>query len=141
MNLTINKIIADNIVNYGMKQTRKFNYIVSMDTYLKDYDEKSKKYILENLEEIIDNIDTNEKVLDLIVDENNGVKDIDMIFYWEYLMTPFEKRICDNAKNLGIELDFGDVRNIASDLLDNDAFNENLTNKIKFYGNERELEL
>ena len=38
--LSINKLIANDIVNYGMDRTMSFNYIVSLDSFLDDYDEK-----------------------------------------------------------------------------------------------------
>lgn len=139
MNLTINKLIANDIIDYGMKQTSEFSYTVSLDTYLENYDEKSKNYILENLDEIIDDIGSNEKIADLIVDENNGTKDIDMVFYWGHLITPFEKKICQNAECLDVALAFEDIKDIESEILDDENFNKNLDSKIEFYGNERSL--
>ena len=140
MNLTINKLIANDIINYGMDQTSGFNYIVYMDTYLNEYDNESQKYILDNLDKIIDDISANENVADLVVDEKNGTKRIDMVFYWDSLMTPVEKIVCDNAKTLGIDLELDDIRDIANDILDDDAFNDDLVNKIKSYDNGKDLD-
>ena len=39
--LNLNKLIANDIINYGMDNTLGTNYIVSLDTFLKDYDDKS----------------------------------------------------------------------------------------------------
>ena len=39
--LNLNKLIANDIVNYGMDKTTSFNYIVSLNDFLDDYDEES----------------------------------------------------------------------------------------------------
>ena len=36
--LSISKLIANDIVNYGMDKTTSFNYIVSLNDFLDDYD-------------------------------------------------------------------------------------------------------
>ena len=56
MKLTINKLIANDMINYGMDKTSSFNYIVSLNSYLEEYDEESQKYIKENLDDIKDDI-------------------------------------------------------------------------------------
>ena len=43
--LNLNKLIANDIVNYGMDKTTSFNYIVSLNDFLDDYDEESIIYI------------------------------------------------------------------------------------------------
>ena len=39
--LNLNKLIANDIINYGMDNTLGTNYIVSLDTFLKDYDDET----------------------------------------------------------------------------------------------------
>ena len=121
MKLTINKLIANDMINYGMDKTSSFNYIVSLNSYLEEYDEESQKYIKENLDDIKDDIDFN------------------MVFYWGYLLTQTEKIVYENAKRNNIELDFEDIKDIASEILDDDAFNDDITNRLKNYDKEQEL--
>ena len=45
MKMSICKLIANDIVNYGMDQTSNFNYIVCLDSYIDDFDEESKNYV------------------------------------------------------------------------------------------------
>ena len=45
MKMSICKLIANDIVNYGMDQTSNFNYIVCLDSYIDDFDVESKNYI------------------------------------------------------------------------------------------------
>ena len=40
MKLTINKLIANDIINCGMDATSGTNYMVYLDEYLKEYEEK-----------------------------------------------------------------------------------------------------
>lgn len=147
MKLSINKLIANDIINYGMDQIMEMedgnsaNYIVSLDTYLKDFDEDTQKYILENVDKIIEDIESNENVLDLVVDKEDKNVDFNMIFYWENLLTEVEKKIDSTAKILGVEMDLKDIKEMSADILDDDEFNDDLINKIKYFGNEHEQEL
>ena len=62
-----------------------------------------------------------------------------MVFYWGYLLTQTEKIVYENAKKNNIELDFEDIKDIASDILDDGAFNENINKYLKNYDKEQEL--
>ena len=139
MKLTINKLIANDMINYGMDKTSSFNYIVSLNSYLEEYDEESQKYIKENLDDIKDDIERSECVADLVVEKNDDDIDFNMVFYWVYLLTQTEKIIYEKAKKNNIELDFEDIKDIASDILDDGSFNENINKYLKNYDKEQEL--
>lgn len=139
MKLTINKLIANDMINYGMDKTSSFNYIVSLNSYLEEYDEESKKYIKENLDDIKDDIERSECVADLVVEKNDDDIDFNMVFYWGYLLTQTEKMVYEKAKKNNIELDFEDIKDIASDILDDGTFNENINKYLKNYDKEQEL--
>ena len=147
MKLSINKLIANDIINYGMDQIMEMedgngaNYIVSLDTYLNDFDEDTKKYILENIDKIIEDIEASESVLDLVVDKDKNNIDLHMIFYWENLLTEVDKKVDATAKILGIEMDLKDIKEMSANILDDDEFNDDLINRIKYFGNDHEQEL
>ena len=105
MKLTINKLIANDMINYGMDKTSSFNYIVSLNSYLEEYDEESKKYIKENLDDIRDAIERSECVADLVVEKNDDDIDFNIVFYWGYLLTQTEKMVYEKAKKNNIELE------------------------------------
>ena len=100
MKLTLNKIIADDIVEYALSDAICENYILSLDTYLNKCDYSTRTYISKNMNSIIDNIYANEKIVDLEFDKET--KELDMIFFWENLMTDFEKNVYDKARGLNI---------------------------------------
>ena len=50
-----------------------------------------------------------------------------------------EKIVYENAKRSNIELDFEDIRDIANDILDDDTFNDDITNHLKNYDKGQEL--
>ncbi len=147
MKLSINKLIANDIINYGMDQIMEMedgngaNYIVSLDTYLKDFDEDTKKYILENVNNIIEDIEASECVLYLVVEKEKNNIDLNMVFYWENLLTEVDKKIDATAKSLGVEMDLKDIKEMSADILDDDEFNDDLINKIKYFANDHEQEL
>ncbi len=137
MKLTLNKIIADDIVEYALSDAISENYILSLDTYLNKCDYSTRTYISKNINSIIDNIYANEKIVDLEVDKET--KELDMIFFWENLMTDFEKNVYDKARELNISLDYNDVKDIADKVLNSKTLNKELVDKIKEYDNDMEL--
>lgn len=147
MKLSINKLIANDIINYGMDQASQMedvnnaNYIVCLDTYLKDFDEDTQKYILKNIDSIIEDINASECVLDLVVEKEDKNIELNMIFYWENLLNEVDKKIDSTARSMGVEMDLKDIKEMSADILDDDAFNDDIISKIKYFDNEHDKEL
>ena len=137
MKLTLNKIIANDIVEYALSDAISENYILSLDTYLDKCDYSTRTYISKNINSIIDNIYANEKIVDLEVDKET--KELDMIFFWENLMTDFEKNVYDKGRGLNISLDYNDVKDITDKVLNSKTLNKELVDEIKEYDNDMEL--
>lgn len=141
MKMTLNKLIANDIINYGMDQTTNFNYSVYLDEYIDEYDEKGKNYILEHLDEISDAISNNENISYYSLEEDEKLgKYFDMVFYWGKLLNSTEMIVLKNADLFKIDLNLEDVREIASELVDDDDFNDALINLLKKYDKGKELE-
>ena len=138
MKMTICKLIANDIVNYGMDQTSGFNYIVFLDSYIDDFDQEAKDYIYNHLDEICDDISNNENVADLHFDKNN--KEFNMVFYWNNLMSDTEKYVHDIITDMNeqdrFELD--DIREIALDLIYDESTKNLTVEKIR---NSKKMEL
>ena len=141
MKITLNKLIANDIINYGMDQTTNFNYSVYLDEYIDEYDEEGKNYILEHLDEISDAISNNENISYYSLEEDEKLgKYFDMVFYWGKLLNSTEMIVLKNADLFKIDLNLEDVREIASELVDDDDFNDALINLLKKYDKGKELE-
>lgn len=138
MKMSICKLIANDIVNYGMDQTSNFNYIVCLDSYIDDFDVESKNYIYNHLEEICDDITNNENVADLNYDKNK--REFDMVFYWGNLMDATEKYVADIIDDLGEKDRFvlEDIREIAEDVILDDSFKNLTKEKIR---NHKKMEI
>ena len=138
MKMSICKLIANDIVNYGMDQTSNFNYIVCLDSYIDDFDVESKNYIYNHLEEICDDITNNENVADLHYDKNK--REFDMVFYWGNLMDATEKYVADIIDDLGEKDRFvlEDIREIAEDVILDDSFKNLTKEKIR---NHKKMEI
>lgn len=138
MKMTLCKLIANDIVNYGMDQTSNFNYIVCLDSYIDDFDEESKNYIYNHLEEICNDISNNENVADLHYDKNK--REFDMVFYWGNLMYATEKYVADIIDDLGEKDRFvlEDIREIAEDVILDDSLKNLTKEKIK---NHKKMEI
>lgn len=126
MKMTLNKLIANDIINYGMSQTSGFDYSVFLESYIDDFDLEGRNYIYNNLEEICDAISKNENIS--YFNYNKETKEFDMVFYWNNLMNDTEKYVYEILTDLKdtdrFELD--DIREIAMDLLYDDS-TKNLT--------------
>ena len=138
MKMTLCKLIANDIVNYGMDQTSNFNYIVCLDSYIDDFDVESKNYIYNHLEEICDDITNNENVADLNYDKSK--REFDMVFYWGNLMDATEKYVADIIDDLGEKDRFvlEDIREIAEDVILDDSFKNLTKEKIR---NHKKMEI
>lgn len=138
MKMTLCKLIANDIVNYGMDQTSNFNYIVCLDSYIDDFDEETKNYIYNHLEEICYDITNNENVADLHYDKNK--REFDMVFYWGNLMDAIEKYVADIIDDLGEKDRFvlEDIREIAEDVILDDSLKNLTKEKIR---NHKKMEI
>ena len=131
MKMTLSKLIANDIINYGMSQTSNFNYSVFLDSYIGDFDEDSKKYILDNLGTICEDIRINENIS--YFNFNDETKEFDMVFYWDNLLNNTEKFICNIIKENGNLDDFelDDVRHISNSLLGDEQTKNLVIEKIR----------
>ena len=138
MKMSICKLIANDIVNYGMDQTSNFNYIVCLDSYIDDFDVESKNYIYNHLEEICDDITNNENVADLNYDKSK--REFDMVFYWGNFMDATEKYVADIIDDLGEKDRFvlEDIREIAEDVILDDSLKNLTKEKIR---NHKKMEI
>lgn len=136
--MTLCKLIANDIVNYGMDQTNNFNYIVCLDSYIDDFDEESKNYIYNHIEEICNDISNNENVAELNYDKNK--REFDMVFYWGNLMDATEKYVADIIVDIGEKDRFvlEDIREIAEDIILDDSLKNLTKEKIR---NHKKMEI
>ena len=136
--LNLNKLIANDIVNYGMDKTTSFNYIVSLNDFLDDYDDESRDYIKSHINEIIDAVHQNENVAQLDYDEKR--QEFDMVFYFDGLFSKLEKKIYNDSQEMGIDFEPEDVWQISYDIENSDEYNElvksHINDKFKTCGRE-----
>lgn len=136
--LNLNKLIANDIVNYGMDKTTSFNYVVSLNDFLDDYDDESRDYIKSHINEIIDAVHQNENVAQLDYDEKR--QEFDMVFYFDGLFNKLEKKIYNDSQEMGIDFEPEDVWQISYDIENSNEFNElvksHINDKFKTCGRE-----
>ena len=136
--LNLNKLIANDIVNYGMDKTTSFNYIVSLNDFLDDYDDESRDYIKSHINEIIDAVHQNENVAQLDYDEKR--QEFDMVFYFDGLFSKLEKKIYNDSQEMGIDFEPEDVWQISYDIENSNEYNElvksHINDKFKTCGRE-----
>ena len=127
--LNLNKLIANDIVNYGMDKTTSFNYVVSLNDFLDDYDDESRDYIKSHINEIIDAVHQNENVAQLDYDEKR--QEFDMVFYFDGLFSKLDKQIYNLSQEMGIEFEPDEVWAISYDIENSEEYNDLITSAIK----------
>ena len=136
--LNLNKLIANDIVNYGMDKTTSFNYIVSLNDFLDDYDDESRDYIKSHITEIIDAVHNNENVAQLDYDDKR--QEFDMVFYFDGLFSKLDKKIYNDSQEMGIDFEPEDVWQISYDIENSEEYNalvkSHINDKYKTFGRE-----
>lgn len=126
--LNINKLIANDIVNYGMDKTTSFNYIVSLNDFLDDYDDETRDYIKSHISGIIEAVDGNENVAQLDYDESR--QEFDMVFYFDGLMSKLDKKIYDTAQTMGIDFEIDEVWEISYAIENSEEYDDLVSKQI-----------
>ena len=127
--LSLSKLIANDIVNYGMDKTTSFNYIVSLNDFLDEYDDESRDYIKSHITEIIDAVHNNENVAQLDYDEKR--QEFDMVFYFDGLFSKLDKQIYNLSQEMGIEFEPDEVWAISYDIENSEEYNDLIINAVK----------
>ena len=127
--LSISKLIANDIVNYGMDKTTNFNYIVSLNDFLDDYDEETCNYIKSHINEIISDVEGNENVAQLDYDESR--QEFDMVFYFDGLFSKLDKQIYNLSQEMGIEFEPDEVWEISYDIENSEEYNDMIASVVK----------
>ena len=126
--LSISKLIANDIVNYGMDKTTRFNYIVSLNDFLDDYDEDTCNYIKSHINEIISDVESNENVAQLDYDESR--QEFDMVFYFDGLFSKLDKQIYNLSQEMGVEFEPNEVWEISYDIENSEEYNDLIINAV-----------
>ena len=126
--LSISKLIANDIVNYGMDKTTSFNYIVSLNDFLDDYDEETCNYIKSHINEIINDVESNENVAQLDYDEAR--QEFDMVFYFDGLFSKLDKQIYNLSQEMGVEFEPNEVWEISYDIENSEEYNDLIINAV-----------
>ena len=126
--LSISKLIANDIVNYGMDKTTSFNYIVSLNDFLDDYDEETCNYIKSHINEIISDVEGNENVAQLDYDELR--QEFDMVFYFDGLFSKLDKQIYNLSQEMGVEFEPNEVWEISYDIENSEEYNDLIINAV-----------
>lgn len=127
--LNINKLIANDIVNYGMDKTTSFNYIVSLNDFLDDYDEESIEYIKAHINEIKEAVSQNENVAQLDYDEAR--QEFNMVYFYDGLFSKLDKKIYDLSHEMGFDYEPEEVWEISYNIENSEEYIDMITSAIK----------
>ena len=135
--LNLSKLIANDIVNYGMDQTDGLSYTIEIGSLLQEFDDDTQKYINNNLESIIEAVEQNENVADLEYDKTSN--EISIVFYYDNLMTPTEQKIVEFGRGINRSFDLEELRHLSYELEKSKKFERlilDIIDKNKYLGIE-----
>ena len=112
-----------------MDKTTSFNYIVSLNDFLDDYDEDTCNYIKSHINEIISDVEGNKNVAQLDYDESR--QEFDMVFYFDGLFSKLDKKIYNLSQEMGIEFEPDEVWEISYDIENSEEYNDMITSVVK----------
>lgn len=127
MKATISDLIANDIIHHGMEETSTGNYIESFNEYIKEFDEESKKYLLDHREEIFDSISANPNIAEADFEDD----EINMYFYLDGIFDRLDKAIYNASQVLGENLELEEVQEISDEVIYSDYLNNVLVDGIK----------
>lgn len=129
------------MINYGMDQTNKNSYQFILNSYLNDFDDESKEYILKNIDVINKDIEYSESISDLSISGTGKNRKYNMIFNEDGLLSDFEKLIKYYAEERKVNLSKEKIKNISDDILNSSYFKEKTIDLIYEYNKDGGFEL
>ena len=129
------------MINYGMDQTNKNSYQFILNSYLNDFDDESKEYILKNIDVINKDIEYSESISDLSISGSGKNRKYNMIFNEDGLLSDFEKLIKYYAEERKVNLSKEKIKNISDDILNSSYFKEKTIDLIYEYNKDGGFEL
>ena len=130
MKLTINKLIANDMINYGLDQATSKNYVMNLKTYLDDFDEEAKEYVLKNLDVINKDIEYSENIEDLSISGSGKNKRYIMSFNYGSMLNELERLIKFYADENNVEIDYYKIKDIAEEILHSSLLKDKIIDMI-----------
>lgn len=132
------KLVANDIINYALEKTDTRSYKMSFIEYVDEFDDRTRKSILNNLNNILDCLEKNHDITSLKYDSEKCI--IDFIFDEDILLNHTEKVVKVIANNTDEIIQLEELRKITKDVLTDNYFIEAVDGKIKDHQKEKGLE-
>lgn len=129
MKATISDLIANDIIHHGMEQTSTGNYIENFTEYMKEFDDESKKYLIEHKKDIFNCISANPNIAEVDFDKD----DINMYFYYDGIFDRLDKAIYNASQVLGENLEIDEIQELSDEVIYGEDLSRVLTNIIKSF--------
>lgn len=130
MKLTINKLIANDMINYGLDQSTGRNYVMNLKTYLDDFDDDAKEYVLQNIDIINKDIEYSESIDDLSISGTGKNSKYRMTFNYGVMLNEIERMIKAYADENNVEIDYYKIKDIAEEVLHSTALKDKITDMV-----------
>lgn len=139
---SICKLIANDIISYGIEDASSNRSLVYLDNLFEEYDDELDRYVKEHLDEIIQDVRGHETVTEesKIYYDEDGKLIFDLYFKDENLFDSMENEIKKIGENKGAKLEFDDIKAISQDVMKSNEYksllSEYVENKLEL-GNEK----
>ena len=97
MKLTINKLIANDMINYSLEQAKGNRFIMNLNKYLSDFDDDSIDYITKNIDVINKDLEYSADLEDLSIIGSGNSRRYNMLFNSESILDREKEEELENA--------------------------------------------
>ena len=132
-NYSISKLIANDIIGYGLDYTSSNHSLVYLDSLMEEYNEEAQQYVKEHLDEIIQDVRGHSTVSEetKIYYDEEGKLTFDFSFVDEKIFDPIQKEISKIVEAKGTDLDFDEIKSISQEVMDSDEYKDLLDGYVE----------
>ena len=132
-NYSISKLIANDIISYGIDFTSSNHSLVYLESLMEEYDEEAQQYVKEHLDEIIQDVRGHSTVSEetKIYYDDEGRLTFDFVYEDEKLYDSIQKEISKIAEDKGADLDFDEIKSISQEVMESDEYKDLLDEYVE----------
>lgn len=139
MKLSLMKLIANDILNYGLEFAKDSDSSFLLEDYFLEFEENSRKYIRDNLSEILLYVKKSKDVKFIDYDDEREI--LDITYSNDILLNDVDRIVYEKSMLENVNLDIDDIKEISNSVLNVDCLDEVISDRIRIKSKSGGMEL